>query len=160
LDSEELSFQIQIIDPTQVLDQVERAFKPLAREKGVEISAEIQSDLPSVKLDPDRLTQILGNLINNALEVLPEGGKINVKALRDGTQLGLEIEDNGPGISDEDLPLIFDRSFRTDQSRTGNGSSGLGLAITRKLVEAQGGKISVSSIIGQGTRFKLHFPAV
>lgn len=117
--------------------------------------------MPRVNLDPGRLTQILGNLINNALQVLSSGGKIEVSAIQEGYNLLMKVTDNGPGISDENLPLIFNRSFRADKSRTSeNGSSGLGLAITKKLVEAQGGSISVESKVGTGTIFLINFPIV
>jgi len=159
LDSEELSFQIQNIDPDFILQQVESAFSPLASEKGILFILNSNHSLPRVNLDPDRLTQILGNLINNAIQVLSPGGKIEVSALQTGNNLTLQVADDGPGISDDDLPYIFDRSFRVDKSRAaGNGSSGLGLSITKKLVEAQGGIISVESKIGAGTTFQVDFP--
>ncbi len=161
LDSEELAFQIQNIDPSYILQQVESAFTPLAREKGIDFSLITNQKLPRLDLDPDRLTQILGNLISNAIQVLSSGGEIEISASQEGENLLLKIADNGPGISDENLPLIFDRSFRADKSRASeNGSSGLGLAITKKLVEAQGGSISVESNVGSGTTFLIVFPIV
>lgn len=159
LDSEELVFQFQNIDPVNILQQVESAFSPLAGEKGIQLTLTKDQILPRVNLDPGRLTQILGNLINNALQVLPSGGKIEIRANQEAENLLLLVTDNGPGISGEDLLLIFNRSFRADKSRTSeNGSSGLGLAITKKLVEAQGGSISVESKVGTGTTFLIKFP--
>jgi len=158
LDSEELVFQTQNIDLSHILQQVENAFSPLAREKGIKLSLRKEDKLPKVDLDPGRLTQILGNLINNAFQVLSSGGTIDISAKHKGNNLILEISDNGPGISEENLPLIFNRSFRADKSRSSeNGSSGLGLAITKKLVEAQGGNISVISEVGTGTTFRVEF---
>ncbi len=160
LDSEEMSLQIQNIDPGNILKQTQAAFQPLAEEKGVKLILDLEDELPRVDLDPDRLTQILGNLINNALNVLPAGGIIQLKARNNSGDLAIEVSDNGPGISPEDLPNIFHRHYRTDKSRgQGRGSSGLGLAITKKLVEAQGGSISVESILGEGSAFRLTFPA-
>lgn len=158
LDSEELTFQIQNIDPTLVLQQIEAAFSPLAAEKGIQLTLAKDQILPRVNLDPDRLTQILGNLINNALQVLTSGGKIGITARQTDNILLLEVNDDGPGISAENLPLIFNRSFRTDESRASTGSSGLGLTITKKLVEAQDGTISVMSVPGKGTTFQVRFP--
>ncbi|RLD05724.1 MAG: hypothetical protein DRI65_08240 [Chloroflexota bacterium] len=159
LDSEELTFQIQNIDPALILQQVESAFLPLAKEKGIELSLAGEIDLPRVDLDPGRLTQILGNLVNNSLQVLSFGGKIELRSYQKGDNLILEVVDDGPGISEENLPHIFNRSFRTDSSRNSEfGSSGLGLAITRKLVEAQKGRISVQSTLGEGTTFQVEFP--
>jgi two-component system, OmpR family, sensor histidine kinase BaeS len=159
LDSNELSFQIQKIDPETILNQTLAAFLPLAQEKGISISLKIQNPLPRLELDPDRLTQILGNLVSNAVNLLPEGGSIWLDSWNEPGVVIIEIRDNGPGISTEDLPHIFDRHYRTDKSRTrGPESSGLGLAITRKLVEAQGGEITTSSEVGQGTAFTISFP--
>ncbi len=159
LDSEELAFQIQNIDPANILQQVESAFSPLAREKGIQLTLTKDQILPRVNLDPGRLTQILGNLINNALQVLSSGGKIEISARQEGKELVLEVIDDGPGISDENQQLIFNRSFRTDKSRSSeNNSSGLGLAITKKLVDAQGGEITVKSTPGEKTIFRVTFP--
>lgn len=158
LDSEELGFQIQNIDPKLVLQQTKAAFSPLASENEIQLTLTIQQDLPRVNLDPDRLTQILGNLINNAIQVLPPDGKIKITARAERENLVIEVIDNGPGISENDIPLLFNRFFRTDQSRhTDQGSSGLGLAITKKLVESQGGVISIQSELGQGTTFTVEF---
>jgi signal transduction histidine kinase len=161
LDAGELTFQSQLIDPLLVLRQIESAFAPLAREKGIRLNLEAEQNLPRVNLDPERLTQILGNLISNAIQVLPSDGKLDISAHQEGEYLILKVADDGPGISDENLPLIFNRSFRADKSRASeNGSSGLGLAITKKLVEAQDGSISVQSAPGAGTTFQVAFPAV
>jgi signal transduction histidine kinase len=159
LDSEELNFQIQNIDPGLILTNTHSAFLPIANEKDILLSLDITSDLPRINLDPDRLTQILGNLVNNAFAVLTEGGKIQLSAGQETENIYLEVSDNGPGIAVEDLPRIFDRHFRPDKSRLqDHGSSGLGLAITKKLVEAQGGTIEVQSQLDHGTAFKIVFP--
>jgi two-component system sensor histidine kinase BaeS len=159
LDSNELNFQLQEIDPGKIIRQAREAFLPMASEKGIQFSLDIKEDLPRIKLDPDRLTQILGNLIHNALKVLPAGGEISLAGSSAGDQLQILVSDNGPGISPQDIPFIFTRFFRADKSRQSDqGSSGLGLAITKKLVEAQGGKVEVESQEGKGTTFKLSFP--
>ena len=160
LDSEELTFQLQNIDPKTILNQIEVGFSPLVKEKEIQFTINKDLVLPRVELDPDRLTQILGNLVNNAIHVLPPGGKIELSAKADPENLILQVSDNGPGISENDLALIFNRSFRTDKSRVSNqGSSGLGLSITKKLVESQGGIITVQSKLGSGTTFQIKFPS-
>lgn len=159
LDSEELNFQVQNLDPTHILQQTMAAFLPLAQEKSLTLTLDLKEKLPRVVLDPDRLTQLLGNLINNAISVLPEGGGVWLSAWNQAGNLAISIRDNGPGISPEDLPKIFHRHYRVDKSRRLKDiSSGLGLAITRKLVEAQGGSISVQSEVGKGTTFQVIFP--
>ena len=159
LDSEELNFQLEDIDPARILTQTQTAFTPLAASEDLTLTLELEENLPRVTLDPGRLTQILGNLINNAINILPTGGNIWLKAWQEVGDLVIEVKDDGPGISKQDLPLIFNRHYKIDPSRSQDqGSSGLGLAITKKLVEAQGGKIEVTSELGQGTTFRVLFP--
>jgi signal transduction histidine kinase len=159
LDSEEIQFQLENIDPGRILAQTQTAFLPLAAKKDLILSLEIVDELPRIDLDPDRLTQILGNLINNAINILPTGGNIWLNAWQEGEALVIEVKDDGLGIAEDELPLIFNRHYKTDPSRGQDGSSsGLGLAITRKLVEALGGEISVTSKLGQGTSFLISFP--
>ncbi len=159
LDSEEINFQLETIDPSRILTQAQTAFIPLAAKKDLNLSLDLGENIPRVTLDPDRLTQILGNLINNAINALPSGGNIWLKAWQEDQNLVIEVKDDGPGIAKEDLPHIFKRHYKIDQSRGQNqGSSGLGLAIAKKLVEAQGGKIVVNSEIGRGTVFQVLFP--
>ncbi|MGB2954769.1 MAG: ATP-binding protein [Anaerolineales bacterium] len=159
LDSGELNFQIQNINPSFILQQTTDAFHPIAREKEIELTLNIKQDMPRVNLDPDRLTQVLGNLVNNAVHILSAGGKINITAGLDKDSLVIQVTDDGPGIQAEDLPQIFDRFYRADKSRQPDeGSSGLGLAITKNLVEAQGGTITAKSEPGKETTFTITFP--
>ncbi|MGB2963053.1 MAG: HAMP domain-containing sensor histidine kinase [Anaerolineales bacterium] len=161
LDSGELNLQTHNIDPGRILNQTVEAFQPIAKEKDIDLSVTTEGNLPQVKLDPDRLTQILGNLLNNALRILPSGGSVRIYTKVVERSFTIQISDNGPGIHGEDLPHIFNRFYRADKSRqSGEGSSGLGLAITKKLVEAQDGRIAVESEPGQGTSFLITFPVV
>jgi len=141
LDSGELNFQIQNINPSFILQQTTDAFLPLAREKEI------------------RLTQVLGNLVNNSIHILSAGGKIKLTGEMNEDSLIIQVIDDGPGIQAEDLPQIFDRFYRVDKSRQPDeGSSGLGLAITKNLVEAQGGTITAESEPGKETTFTITFP--
>jgi len=159
LDSNELSLKIQNIDPAPILGQIMAAFKPIALEKEIKLNQEFMDNPPRLDLDPDRLNQILGNLITNAIKVLPPGGNILFSAKQEEKNLVIQVADDGPGIQDEDLPHIFNRFYRADKSREADrGSSGLGLAITKKLVDAMSGTISVESTPGEGTKFTLVFP--
>jgi signal transduction histidine kinase len=160
LDSGELNFQIQNINPLFILQQTTDAFHPIALEKDIGLTLDIEGSLPQVNLDPDRLTQVLGNLVNNAIHILSAGGKIKITAGFDEDSLVIQVMDDGPGIQAEDLPQIFDRFYRVDKYRQPDeGSSGLGLAITKNLVEAQGGTITAESEPGKETTFTIKFPA-
>ena len=159
LDSEELHFQLENIDPVRILTSTFTAFMPLAAKKDISLSLDLEENLPRVMLDPERFTQILGNLISNALNILPRGGNIWLKARKIADKLAIEVVDDGPGIPAEKLPHIFQRHYKIDQSRgQDQGSSGLGLAIAKKLVEAQRGSIEVQSEIGQGSTFRVLVP--
>jgi signal transduction histidine kinase len=116
-------------------------------------------DLPELNLDHERMAQVLGNLITNALRYTPAGGAIRLSAKRNGDEVCIQVSDNGTGISTEDLPFVFGRSFRGDKARQQeNGDTGLGLAIAKSLVEAQGGRISVTSHFGLGSTFRINLP--
>lgn len=115
------------------------AVRPAAREEGVELELEVEEGL-WVRGDPIRLRQVLGNILANALRHSPPGGVIRVRAWREGDEAWVEVSDQGPGIPEEDLELIFERFYRGDQARSGEGA-GLGLAIARELVRLHGGRI-------------------
>ena len=110
--------------------------------------------------DPDRLAQVLDNLLDNAIRYSPEGSVIVVDVCQSGNEIQCSIKDNGMGIPEKHLPFIFERFYRADSARDRQtGGAGLGLAIARALVESQGGKISAESPSGQGTTFRFSLPA-
>ncbi len=123
----------------------------------------MQPGLPDVWIDADRITQVLNNLIGNAIRYTPAGGTITVGAsvLPPGGSLRISVTDSGPGIDPSALPYVFDRFYRADKSRTrASGGSGLGLAIVKQLVEAHGGSVSAESPVhqGHGTRISFTLP--
>jgi two-component system sensor histidine kinase BaeS len=125
-----------------------------AHAAGVRLETAIEGD-PMVRADPVRLRQVIGNLVSNGIRYTPAGGTVTVAA--HGTTVS--VRDTGVGISPENLPKIFDRFWRADESRSrATGGSGLGLAITRKLVEAHGGAIEVESERGRGSTFTVRLP--
>jgi two-component system OmpR family sensor kinase/two-component system sensor histidine kinase BaeS len=124
------------------------------------LQVKVASDLPDIDVDPDRMLQVLGNLLSNALFHTPNGGLITLSAMQ--TQQGIEIhvQDNGPGVAPEELSRIFDRFYRGDKSRQRNeGTSGLGLAIAKSIVEEHGGRIWVESKLGEGATFVIALQA-
>jgi two-component system OmpR family sensor kinase len=142
-----------------LVDEVMARLRPLAKARNVSITREGESAITTGS--PERLALVISNLLENAIHHGREGGAVVVTTRHDGASVVLQVSDDGPGIPAEDLPHVFERFYRADKSRTGSqGRYGLGLAICRGLVEADGGSISVESQLGQGTCFTVRLPAV
>jgi len=150
--------------PTNLVDLVNttvNTFAPVAEAKGVIVSAQVPDDLPVVPADSARLTQVLHNLLNNALRHTPKGGTISIQASYDDANVRLAMQDTGEGIPPEHLPHVFDRFYRADPARSRVlGGAGLGLAIARAIVEAHGGDITAASegVPGRGSTFTVLLP--
>jgi signal transduction histidine kinase len=142
-----------------LLERSAAARKSEANTKGVSLLIETSPGLPEVKVDADRMTQVLVNLLDNALRYTLEGGRITLSGTQIPEGVRIAVEDTGPGIPEQDLPFLFDRFYRGDKSRQREeGGSGLGLAIARSLVESQGGRIRVESKVGVGAKFIIELP--
>ncbi len=134
------------------------SFQPQAEKQGVRLEGEIVGEVDPVLANPPRLQRVLHNLVSNALRHTPADGAVTLRATREGEEARVEVSDTGEGIAAEDLPRVFERSFRGEQSRTRSertdaAGAGLGLAIARGLVEAHGGTMDVESDLGHGSRF-------
>ena len=148
----QLSLHVQPVSIPSLLEALLINLEPVAAAKKIALEPDIATDLPPVAGDPDRLRQVLVNLLANALQYTPEGGQVRVRAWNEGPEVRLSVCDTGPGISPEDLPHLFERFYRTDRSRSrATGGSGLGLAIVRSLVELHGGRVQAESQVGKGT---------
>lgn len=136
-------------------------FRHQAERKGVRLVGEVSDDVDPVLANPPRLQRVLYNLVSNALRHTPAGGTVVLRATPGEGVVQVEVSDTGEGIPPEDLPRVFERSFRGERSRVrpeaGDGA-GLGLAIARGLIEAHGGEISVESRPGHGSRFRFTLP--
>jgi two-component system, OmpR family, phosphate regulon sensor histidine kinase PhoR len=137
-------------------DVVERLSVQAERAK-LNVKIECHTGVPLVKADPDRIAQVLVNLMHNAIKFTPEGGKITVGAEEEEGMLRFYVQDTGSGIPSSDLNRIFERFYKTDPARSSSGT-GLGLAIARHLVEAHHGKIWAESIEGRGSTFIFLIP--
>lgn len=164
LEGGEVTLARQPVDLGQLLEEVQARFAPQSERWGVMLDIETPPGLPPVAGDADRLSQVFGNLVDNALKHTrgTEGARVALGAeLRDG-QVVCSVTDNGPGIPAQDLSRIFERFYQVDKSRVkvreGRGA-GLGLAIAREIVQAHGGAIWVESVEGLGTRFSVELPA-
>ncbi len=137
---------------------------PQAQAKGVRLDVRTPDGLPSIEVDPDRISQVLANLLSNALRHTPADGAVAVTLERvneeSGSCLRVSVADSGPGIPAADLPFVFDRFYRADRSRSrSTGGSGLGLTIVKQLVEAHGGRVWASmSQASQGATFYFTVP--
>jgi signal transduction histidine kinase len=158
-DAGELPLTRRPVEPGILLEHTALAHMVQAQEQGVTIRVEIDPGLLQIEVDPERMGQVFGNLVSNALRYTPEGGEIILSATGDGSSVQLKVKDTGAGIDPADLPHIFSRFYRSDRSRQQNGESGLGLAIARSIVEAHGGSLTVASKLGQGTTFTIIIPA-
>jgi signal transduction histidine kinase len=144
-----------------LLKRAANAYRVQAEREQINLRMDIAPGLPEIDVDVERMAQVLGNLMSNAVRYTSSGGEILLSANGSNGQVRLAIADNGTGIAAEDLPYIFERSFRGDKARQHMaGETGLGLAIAKSLVEAQGGTISVESEPGKGTRFTIRFSTV
>src|SRR5690606_11490167 len=132
------------------------SFAALAEKRKIRIQIQASPSLPEVHVDAQRLKQIFNNLISNALKFTPEGGTVTLSAYPQGEQVAFRVSDTGIGIPRESLSRLF-AGF--DQVRQNHGGTGLGLMISKHLVEAHGGSIQVSSELGKGTAFTFTLPA-
>lgn len=158
-DAGELALDRRVIDPKALLERAGLAHVVAARQKGIALRVEAPDTLPSVSVDVERMTQVLGNLVTNALQFTSEGEIVLGGASNDGS-VSLQVSDTGSGINPEEINFIFDRFYKVDRSRHRNGQaqSGLGLAIAKAIVEAHDGVISADSTPGKGTSFTILLP--
>ncbi len=149
--------------PVDVGDTVDRALAGLAavaQRSDIELDKELAGELPLVSADPDRVLQVLSNLLNNALRHTPSGGSIFVSAATRGRWVEFQVRDSGPGIPEDQLNYIFERFYRADPSRSrATGGAGLGLTVAKKLVEAHGGTIWAENAKGGGAVLFFTLPA-
>ena len=120
---------------------------------------EVAPDLPPARADRQRVSQILGNLVRNALRHTPEGGLVSLRAARRDGRAVLTVEDTGVGMAPEELARVWERFYRVDESRARElGGAGLGLAIVHELAEAMGGTVEAESQVGIGSKFSVSLP--
>jgi signal transduction histidine kinase len=140
--SGQLHFDLKPVDLGDMAEQAVSLFEAETSEHNITLTLAVESDLKPVLVDPQRVEQVIGNLLSNAVRYVPDGGQVEVRVANVANTVELTIADNGPGLSEADLPHIFDRFWRGERSRTRSaGGAGLGLTIARQLVEAQNGSI-------------------
>jgi two-component system sensor histidine kinase BaeS len=157
-ESGQLRLSVHSCNPASLARRAVTAIQQRAQGKQIALRVDVPAELP-VQVDPERISQVLRNLLVNAVEYTPAGGEVLLLALEGGPEVRLAVRDTGPGIPAEDLPYAFERFYRVDKSRSrATGGLGLGLTIARRLVEAHGGDIEVHSEPGEGTEFVVRLP--
>ena len=156
----QLKLSLQSVDLKQLVEQEVLGFRPQAEARGVELLTTVQPGLPDIPADPDRLGQVVRNILRNALTHTPGGGRITVGLAHEDGWAEIRVQDTGQGIAPEHLPHIFERFYRGDSSRArhGEGGYGLGLTICRELVQAHGGTIGAESRPGAGSELWVRLP--
>lgn len=155
-DAGELRLNRRLVDPKALLERTGLAYVMQAEQQGITLRIAAEEGLPSVNVDTERITQVLNNLVANALRYTTQG-EIVLAATAQNHHVELQVSDTGAGIADNDLTHIFDRFYRADRARqrSEQGESGLGLAIARAIIEAHGGTIDADSQVGVGTTFTI-----
>src|SRR5688572_5617496 len=159
LESGTMRLDLSTIELRGLTDELREQMQPLAAEKEIELTEEVPADLPQLRADRAKLRRVLVNLISNALKFTPRGGRVSVSAAPEGSLVRVSVTDTGVGIPPDDLRDIFDKyaQARSRATRSEKGT-GLGLYITRQLVELHGGHIEVRSEVGKGSTFSFTIP--
>jgi len=150
-----------VLAPTRPAALISAAIDPLRLQvetRGVRLEVEAPPDLPAVLVDRSQLERVIGNLVTNAMRATPAGGTINVAAVTRGPQVAFSVADTGAGIPRDYLPRIFEPFVQVPHAPGGGGGAGLGLAISRRIVEAHGGQLTVQSSPGNGSTFTFTMP--
>jgi len=159
-DAGEMRLYKRSVDPKALLERTALAYMVQAEQQGIALRVDAPDNLPSISADTMRMTQVLNNLVSNALRHTTQGEVVlAAKRVEPGQKVALSVCDTGTGIAPEDLPFVFDRFYRADKSRqrvkNSEDSSGLGLAIAKAIIEAHGGNIWVESSAGRGATFTM-----
>ncbi|HEX3241203.1 MAG TPA: HAMP domain-containing sensor histidine kinase [Solirubrobacterales bacterium] len=158
-DAGRLALRREPTEPAPLIEEVVRTMRAQTESANQSLSAHLEPNLPLIDVEPGRIRQILVNLVTNAHEYSPERASVEVSARVAGTEVEIEVTDDGPGIPADQLEHIFERFTRGDAGLTQRvGGTGLGLAISKSLVELHGGTISAESQLGKGSSFKLRLP--
>ena len=159
MDADRLDLELDRLNVTQFVQSCIDTTQRSAGEKNLHISVNLKTSLPDIAADRRRLAEVLQNLLDNAVQYTPSGGRITVSASSDGDEVEFTVSDTGIGIPKVDQPRIFERFYRVDVARSREvGGTGLGLSIAKHLVEAHGGRIWVESEVGHGSQFHFTVP--
>ncbi|EZP75988.1 PAS/PAC sensor signal transduction histidine kinase [Parageobacillus genomosp. 1] len=154
-----ITLNYETVQLAPYIGRIIRKFQGLAKEKQIDLSAEFKNEDIKITIDPDRIEQVLTNLIDNAIRHTNQNGMVKIIVERSGDGVMIHVQDSGSGIPEEDLPFVFERFYKADKARTrGRSGTGLGLAIAKNIVEAHKGMITVHSKLHEGTTFTFYLP--
>ena len=158
METENMNLELEPVNLLELAQAVETAFEPDLKKK--KLTCEVSGEAAAVMGDQRRLHQVIFNLVSNAVKYSTEGGTIQIRVKQEKHKAVLIVEDQGIGMAEEELPLIFERFYRTDLSRSRKtGGAGIGLAIVKAIVQAHQGTVTVTSKVGCGSRFTVTLPA-
>jgi signal transduction histidine kinase len=161
IESGKMTFQYESVSPARLVREAMDTLQPIADSKRIEIDFQADPQVDVVQADSGRLKQILYNYLSNALKVTGKGGRINVSiSAEDGACYRIDVEDNGSGIAPEDIPRLFSEFGQLGAAEKSKMGCGLGLAICKRIAEAQGGWVGVESQLGKGSKFCAILPRV
>ncbi|MEC1551809.1 ATP-binding protein [Bacillus haynesii] len=154
-----ISLNVEPVELREFFERVFRKFYGVAGDKDITLSHNLDLNEAKFVFDPDKMEQVLTNLIDNAIRHTNAGGTVHVDVQSAQSGLKIAVKDSGSGIPEEDLPFIFERFYKADKARTrGKGGTGLGLAIVKNIVDAHNGSITVHSMLNEGTSFTFYIP--
>ncbi|WP_404367579.1 ATP-binding protein [Corallococcus coralloides] len=156
IQSGQLQLDVREVGTEALVEQALAAQRTLAEDRGVRLSQSLSPDVETVRVDPDRLQLVLGNLVGNGVKHTPQGGEVSVHVSREGAHVRFEVRDTGEGIPAQEQARIFERFYRAPGAPA--GGAGLGLSIARDIVQAHGGELGVVSTPGQGSTFWFTLP--
>jgi signal transduction histidine kinase len=158
LESKVMKFSMEELQLTRLVDDAAASVRPFAKEKKLTLRKLLPEKLPPIRGDPVRITQVLTNLLNNAIK-FTDKGSVTIRAAKKGDSVLVQVSDTGVGIRREDLPKLFTKFFQADTlGRRRYGGTGLGLAICKEIIKAHGGNIWVKSRLGRGSTFSFTLP--
>jgi signal transduction histidine kinase len=158
IDTKGIRLKKEVIDIAEMTKETVYGLRPLAHKKSVELEVICEDGL-AAQGDKLKLEQVVSNIVDNAIKYTPEGGRVKVEALKDGSMVLIRVSDTGLGISQDEIPHLFDRFYRVDKARSRiTGGTGLGLSIASEIVILHGGRINVTSVENEGSVFSVELP--
>jgi two-component system sensor histidine kinase GlrK len=160
MEAGKMFFSFQQADLRPIIERNIRKLSPLTRKKNMDVTLEFPQGIPLLRMDKEKIEEVVENLLSNALKFTPEGGKISVSARdnKENRTVEISVSDNGRGIPENGLMQVFDKFKRVDDRRGAIRGTGLGLAIARHIINAHGGHIWVKSKVGEGSTFTFSLP--